>query len=1077
MKLLSSIFSGALRRRSMPYIVGGLAALLTPLTSQATPPFVSLSNLPSGSLQQYMVGSDVVFTTVARDVDGSGIVSYQWFVNGVLQTNETGPSFIYPAFNVGTPNISVIVTDGDGETGTANRSLNIADFGFVPSLVELTSPSGGTTFRIGETFTASGRVDSAGEALDGIILVENGSFLDSVTTVTDNTYSFNVEADELGKFDYLTLAHYARQITINPGGGADPFDVTYTMSNVSVPPTSIVVSDAALPVISLVSPSAGDTVSFGIETVVQASVSPLDPTSSLIVEFFVDGVSIGTARSVPYAIAWEPSTTGKVELTASVNEAGNVVTSAPVTVNVVVGSQLGVEILTPADFTEFDIGDDPITLTARASSTSSNATIEYFANGVSLGSATEAPFSVTWSPQTAGSFIITARVSDASSSRTLTSGGSLVQVFNTPEPRPTVAFASPLEGDTIPINILTTITASATSQSGTIQQVEFRINGESVEVDTVYPYNTSFNASPSDDILLQAIATDSFGNVAAQTITIAAAAIDERVRLIQPVSGLQFSVFEDVSFEAEVRATSKAVESVVFLSNGEAAVTREFPPFEETFSTTTPGDYVFSAQVTYSDGLTLTSPAVATQGVISPLSNFADFVVQAFLDFIGAQPNAQVLEEVLEDFENGETNKVAVIEEILLSSDGESGVSIVGTYQTLLRRFSDPAEYQTALLSLSGDSGGGGAGGAIPITIGDTVNGQFTNSTFDNLVTFVFTVTEAQTVTAFVTSPVFVNVRFQDAAGATIAISDNGFFALNPTLVATLPGAGTYFLILDGLTSSVGAFTLTLSGADSGGGGGVGGAFRLGPIIDGIFLSDEYLAKFGPVPNITTSGLVGLENRQQMVRQTYIGKYGGEPNDLQLVQGGLRIVTLGGVTEYVEVLVNEANFETGDALLVGAGTRRPYWTTALLTLGFFNEQPTLSTVAEFENLPLDDQIAAMLEDPRYTSRFPPPYSLLFAGDVNEQGWVDSAWMSLVNVLSAPWYYQVDLGWLFTSAAISDSVWFYSPELGWIWTNDNAYPFVYINDEAAWFYVLGSDDGFVFLYDVNTDSVVTRFVGQ
>jgi len=142
----------------------------------------------------------------------------------------------------------------------------------------------------------------------------------------------------------------------------------------------------------------------------------------------------------------------------------------------------------------------------------------------------------------------------------------------------------------------------------------------------------------------------------------------------------------------------------------------------------------------------------------------------------------------------------------------------------------------------------------------------------------------------------------------------------------------------------------------------------------------------------------------------------------------------------------------------------------------FNVEPTEADVNEYRNQNASQVIDAMLRDPRYLERFDPVFSFLFDGDANVKGFVESAWMGDVNIAQAPWFYQFDLGPIFTSQKTSTSVWFYSPSLEWFWTSDMTYPWIYINEREGWFYVLGSEDDFVFLYDNTAREVITVFVG-
>jgi hypothetical protein len=80
-----------------------------------------------------------------------------------------------------------------------------------------------------------------------------------------------------------------------------------------------------------------------------------------------------------------------------------------------------------------------------------------------------------------------------------------------PEPPPVVAITSPTSGGVISAGTAVTVTASATSPSGTIASVSFYENGSLIGTSTTAPYTASFTPLSAGVYSLTAIATDNAG--------------------------------------------------------------------------------------------------------------------------------------------------------------------------------------------------------------------------------------------------------------------------------------------------------------------------------------------------------------------------------------------------------------------------------------------------------------------------------------------------------------------------------------------------------------------------------------
>jgi hypothetical protein len=126
------------------------------------------------------------------------------------------------------------------------------------------------------------------------------------------------------------------------------------------------------------------------------------------VEFFTNGVSLGSVTSAPFTMAANNLPVGTYQLTAAATAAGISVTSAVVTISVITPPSLAVAITNPPNGSVFSA---PANVNIAASASASNATVtsvQFFTNGISLGSVAAAPFSITASNLAAGTYALTA---------------------------------------------------------------------------------------------------------------------------------------------------------------------------------------------------------------------------------------------------------------------------------------------------------------------------------------------------------------------------------------------------------------------------------------------------------------------------------------------------------------------------------------------------------------------------------------------------------------------------------------------------------------------------------------------
>ena len=309
--------------------------------------------------------------------------------------------------------------------------------------------------------------------------------------------------------------------------------VTVTVANA--------VADVTPPTVSLTAPAAG-TVSGTVTLTANAS----DNVGVSGVQFLVNGGEYGAEdTSGPYSLTVVTTTAdnGTYMLSARARDAaGNVTTSAPVTVTVANGvadvTPPTVSLTAPAGGTV----SGTVTLTANASDNVGVSGVQFLVDGGALGAEdTTSPYSTSWNTTTAtnGTHTLSVRARDAAGNVT-TSAPVTVTVANavadtTP---PTVSLTAPAGGT---VSGTVTLTANASDNVG-VSGVQFLVDGGALGAeDTTSPYSTSWNTTTATNgtHTLSVRARDAAGNVttsAPVTVTVA-----------NPAPGTTTSIFFEAS--------------------------------------------------------------------------------------------------------------------------------------------------------------------------------------------------------------------------------------------------------------------------------------------------------------------------------------------------------------------------------------------------------------------------------------------------------------------------------------------------------------------------------------------------
>ncbi len=261
----------------------------------------------------------------------------------------------------------------------------------IPPNVTLTSPTSGQTFTLGSTVPLAVTTSDPDGTVVGVDYA-----VDSVWVASPRSPPFS------GSFVASSVgSHFvSARATDNQGGER-------TSAQVSI---NVVANTP--PVVSLTTPTAGQTIYAGVPTTLTASAS--DPGGAVAkVEFFAGATSIGTVSAAPYTLTWTPAAAGTVALSAKATDnAGATTTSAAVSVTVIANGVPSVALVMPRPAQTFVTGGT-ITLVATASDPEGGiAKVEFYAGSTLLASLTAAPYAYEWKNVATGNYALTAKVTD-----------------------------------------------------------------------------------------------------------------------------------------------------------------------------------------------------------------------------------------------------------------------------------------------------------------------------------------------------------------------------------------------------------------------------------------------------------------------------------------------------------------------------------------------------------------------------------------------------------------------------------------------------------------------------------------
>jgi hypothetical protein len=354
------------------------------------PPVVTLTAPVAGS--KLTVSGPVTLAATASDPDGN-VAGVQFLVNGTaVGTDSTYPySATWTPTSLGTYTIVTKVTDNDANlvTGSPVTVMVVDSSPSAPVISMVSLASAGVTTGHPVTITAQASDDVA---VAGVQFYLNGQVLGT----PDTTFPYSVEWTPDSPGAYV----FAARATDNVG------------NQTTSAPLTINVSAGNPPTVRLTSPDTYTMVPGGLMINLVAVAEDTDGTIASV-RFLANGIPLGIDNSTPYSLSWKPSAAGTYSLTAQATDsAGNITNSGAHVVVVLANEVPKPKVSAPATGATIRVG---IGITVAANATDldgSIASVEFFANGVSLGTSTKPPYQVQWTPAAEGVYRLTVSAVD-----------------------------------------------------------------------------------------------------------------------------------------------------------------------------------------------------------------------------------------------------------------------------------------------------------------------------------------------------------------------------------------------------------------------------------------------------------------------------------------------------------------------------------------------------------------------------------------------------------------------------------------------------------------------------------------
>ncbi len=363
--------------------------------------------------------------------------------------------------------------------------------------VNLASPSDNTVVTAPGTVTlnAAASVSQRNWTILRVDYYQGGALIGSATAAP---YSYNWSNIPAGRY-----ALTAKAIATNQGQAQEDTPNSPTWEAVSVPVNVIV---NAPPTVSLTGPAANQVYIAPASVSVTANATDSDGTIAKV-EFYQGNALIGAATAAPYAITWQNAPAGSYTITAkATDDRGATTISAPI--QIVVDAPPTVSLTSPTA-NQVYIAPASVIVTANAADSDGTvAKVEFYQGNIPIGTATTAPYAITWANAPAGTYAITAKATDNQGAITTSAAVTLTVI---PNQLPSITLTTPTAGQRYTAPATINLSASAQDVDGQVTRVEYYQGTTLIGTATAAPYAVTWQNVPEGQYSLSAKAIDNSG--------------------------------------------------------------------------------------------------------------------------------------------------------------------------------------------------------------------------------------------------------------------------------------------------------------------------------------------------------------------------------------------------------------------------------------------------------------------------------------------------------------------------------------------------------------------------------------
>jgi hypothetical protein len=407
---------------------GGLptGTIFAPLTG-------SLLEIPDYSAS---AGAYIPVVVEAGAQAGAQIARVEFYINGVLNGTLTAPpyNFKWSPQSTGQYALTALIYDSLGNvaqsasfTGQGTTVIGPDDVTIEAApAIAITSPGGGATITTGgatvQAVAVDTNLDSSGNPIPitQVQFYMDGNFVGAASApVSGDLYQVSFKPIQNTSNGTVLPSVLTAIATDKEGFQGTSSAVTVTVTAGGGATNNVVIGTP--PTVTLTSPGNNATAVVNNPTTLTASATA--PNGNIAsVSFLVDNVVLQTIAKYPYSVIWTPANLGSYQLSVQVTDnVGDKTTSSITNVTVVAPTGPSVNFTSPAAGSTVSSGSS-VTLTANAASPSGTiAQVQFFENGISIGTVTSAPYTISFTPPSSGVYTLTAIATDNSGIQTTSS--------------------------------------------------------------------------------------------------------------------------------------------------------------------------------------------------------------------------------------------------------------------------------------------------------------------------------------------------------------------------------------------------------------------------------------------------------------------------------------------------------------------------------------------------------------------------------------------------------------------------------------------------------------------------------